>query len=266
MPKQGAERRVKGGGGRPSPLRTVDSSYRNSLTNQIDGIKRGLGTHLKQVGMVPVQVSLISEALAKSHRPNQLFSEKTCPIIGNGSLCQIFIKATSDGLDKLSEQIQNGFSEKIVKEISCIQSIEPITKSFRLRGLESDQILKLCPRGQNGFLSQVRLFDFGDSAHQSVMVDEFLQVCEENRIIVSQIGYSRKSFVYIAECNHVDNITALSNSVSVRSISSMPLVSIMQPKVFNEEPMPNLKMSEESGDDLQLLWSLTAEYLTSFRN
>ncbi len=38
------------------------------------------------IGMIPVRVNLISKAVAKSHRPESLFTDKTCPIIGAGKL------------------------------------------------------------------------------------------------------------------------------------------------------------------------------------
>src|SRR5688572_8770165 len=98
MPKQGAEKRVPGGGGPPKPFRNVDSAYRKSLARQVSAIKDGLSPQMKHTGAAPVRVRLIAKASAKSHRPEQLFSEKTCPIIGAGRLGELFIKATPNGL------------------------------------------------------------------------------------------------------------------------------------------------------------------------
>ena len=253
MPKQGAERRVKGGGGKSPPFRTVDSNYRKSLSNQISGIRLGLRNHLENSGVAPVQVSLISKALAKSHRPVQLFSENTCPIIGNGALGQVFIKATMEGLHQLEQKILTGTSEKIIKEISSVLSISPITSNFRLQGLESTQILQSSPRGENGFVSRVRLFDMGNADQQSAMVDKFLDVCRQRNLDVSQQGYSPKSYVYRVEYQHVEDVVALSNAISVRTVTSMPLVNVMQPKAFNEESLPELKAPDIANHDLPVV-------------
>ncbi|MFX5840004.1 hypothetical protein ABTE60_22080, partial [Acinetobacter baumannii] len=72
----------------------------------------------------PVRVKLISKATAKSHRPEALFSENSCPIVGAGGIGELYIKATENGLIKLKQSIADGRSEQIIKELSCIESIE----------------------------------------------------------------------------------------------------------------------------------------------
>ena len=41
-----------------------------------------------------MRVKLLSQAAAKSHRPEHLFSPQSCPIVGGGSLGELFVKAT----------------------------------------------------------------------------------------------------------------------------------------------------------------------------
>lgn len=42
MPKQGAERRVLGGGGAKTPFRNVDTEYRQRLANQVSAIEQAV--------------------------------------------------------------------------------------------------------------------------------------------------------------------------------------------------------------------------------
>lgn len=107
MPKQGTERRVLGGGTPPAPFRDVDLQYRNRLSNQIGAIQEALLPQLKMTRAAPVRVKIMSKAAAKSHRPEKLFSDKSCPIIGAGRLGELFIKATPTGLEQLTQIIQN---------------------------------------------------------------------------------------------------------------------------------------------------------------
>ena len=114
------------------PFRPIDSAYRERLSNQIMEIRKSLPEQIKNVGAAPIRVSLIPEAIAKTHRPEKLFSERTCPIIGAGGLGELFVKATPAGLDELDNMVGESDSKQLVKELSTVQSIEPITPNFRL--------------------------------------------------------------------------------------------------------------------------------------
>jgi len=101
MPKQGTERKVMGGGSTKKPFRDVTRAYRNGLLNQVNAVEQALSASLKSLRAAPVRVTVIAKASAKSHRPDNLFSDKTCPIIGAGALGELFVKVTPDGLTAL---------------------------------------------------------------------------------------------------------------------------------------------------------------------
>src|ERR1035438_1232347 len=103
MPKQGMERKVSGGGAPPKPFRPVDARYRGRLSNQVAAIRAAIVPQIRTSGAAPVRVKLLSKAVAKSHRPEHLFSPQSCPIVGGGSLGELFVKATPQGLDRLGE-------------------------------------------------------------------------------------------------------------------------------------------------------------------
>src|SRR5580704_6825589 len=81
MPKQGMERRVSGGGPPPKPFRTVDAKYRTRLSNQVSALRKAIIPQIERTGVAPIRVKLISNAVAKSHRPEHLFSPQSCPVI-----------------------------------------------------------------------------------------------------------------------------------------------------------------------------------------
>src|ERR1700676_2516090 len=107
MPKQGMERKVPGGGTPPKPFRSVDMKYRASLSSQVSAIRTAIVPQIKTAGAAPVRVKLLSKAAAKSHRPEHLFSGQSCPIVSGGSLGELFVKATPEGLDRLTEIIEH---------------------------------------------------------------------------------------------------------------------------------------------------------------
>ena len=98
LPRQGKEKKVQSGGKPPVPLRPVDNAFRNSLLNEVSAINEVLRPSIKETGAIPMRVKLHTKALAKSHRPDQLFSSDTCPIVGAGRLGELFVKATPKGL------------------------------------------------------------------------------------------------------------------------------------------------------------------------
>lgn len=253
MPKQGKEKKVSGGGTPPKPFRVVDSAYRKSLSNELSAIRAAMLPQVKQSGAAPLRVKLLTKAVAKSHRPEQLFSLKTCPIIGVGGLGELFVKATIDGLTNLTKVIESDSSKQIEKEISSVEIIEPITPSYCRRGIEPKDVLRRSPRSKDGFMTRVRLFNFGVNGEQTKLVEYFEAVCHNRNIQIDTNGYSEGSFIYGAECRSVEDIDALSRIVGVRSVVSMPLIRNVRPQMFNPKPLPKLITRQEIAGDIPVV-------------
>jgi hypothetical protein len=183
-------------------------------------------------------VRLLPKAFAKSHRPEQLFSDQTCPIIGAGKLGELFLKATPSGLDALDQIVRTGRSDRIVKELSTVEAIEPITPDFRRRGLSAEEILRGSPHRENSFATQVQLFDFGPGRGQEAIVNDFQNACAASNLQVSRRGYSETSFRFQVNCRTVADVEALSNIVGVRSVQRMPTIRTIRPQTMNATPLP----------------------------
>jgi serine protease AprX len=249
MPSQGTEKKVQAGGGPATPFRTVDNAYRASLSNQVQAIRKSMLLPGVKHDLAPVRVKLLKKAAAKSHRPEQLFSSATCPIVGSGQLGELFVKATPEGLSRLSSVIETNESDRIRKEISCIETIEAVTPVYRRKGLESNDVLRRSPRGQDGFVTRVRLFNFGGGGDQFKLVADFEKDCHRLGIHLNKDGYSPSSFTYGAECSSVKHVDELSRVIAVRSIVSMPRIRAINPKMFNLRPLPKLlTRTEVSGE------------------
>lgn len=241
LPSQGKEKRSDGGGAPPKPFRTVDAAYRRSLANQVSAVREALLPQMRQTGAAPVRVKLLTKATAKSHRPEKLFSTQTCPIVGAGKLGELFVKATPDGLAKLTSTIEENRTERVMKELSCVESIEAVTPLYRRKGLDPRDVLRHSPRGKKGFMARVRLFNFGADEDQPRLVDNFETLCRKRKLRISTAGYSPGSFIYEAECRTVEDVEALSRVVGVRSIVSMPLIRTLRPMMLNPTPLPTLQ-------------------------
>lgn len=253
MPKQGTERRVLGGGGPPKPFRAVDEQYRTRLITQISAIQEAILPQIKETKAAPVRVKILSKAAAKSHRPDNLFSEKSCPIIGSGSLGELFIKATTGGLEELKKIIEESDSDHTIKEISCIESIEAVTPIFRRHGLGSEDILRRSPRGSKGFITRIKLFDFGADEDHPALVSNFKAICETNGIRIDTRGYAAHSWTFAAECQSVSDVEVLSRIIGVRSISHMPLVRTVRPQALPQQPLPVLPTRDQIKGDVPVV-------------
>ena len=253
MPKQGMERKVPGGGSPPKPFRPVDKKYRASLSSQISAIRTAIEPQIKTAGAAPVRVKLVPKAAAKSHRPESLFSAQSCPIVGGGSLGELFIKATPAGLDRLTRTIEHNDTDRMMKELSCVETIEVVTPDFRRAGRHAADVLRNSPRGKKGFITRVNLFNFGANHGQPQLVTDLEAVCKGRGIILSTKGYSPSSFTYGAECKTVEDVEALSRVVGVRSISPMPLIRTIRPKMFSAQPLPALPTKADVTGDFPVV-------------
>ena len=253
MPKQGVERTVPGGGAKPKPFRPVDATYRSRLMNQVSAIRSALQPQMERTGTAPVRVKVIAKAAAKSHRPETLFSPQSCPIIGAGSLGELFIKATPEGLGRLTETIGSNHSDRIIKELSCIESIEPVTPVYRRRGLNPTDVLRRSPRGKEGFITRVRLFNYGADQDQARLVADFENSCKKHGISLSRRGYSHASWAYAAECRSTDDVEALSKIIGVRSVSNMPMIKTIRPRMLDLKPTPQLQARDGIDGDVPVV-------------
>ncbi len=249
MPKQYTERKVPGGRTPPKPFRPVDQKYRTSLSNQISAIHTAIVPLIRTTGAAPVRVKLIAKAAAKSHRPENLFSENTCPIVGGGSLGELFVKATPEGLNHLTDIIERNVSDQMTKELSCVETIEPVTASYRRSGLDAADVLRKSPRGKKGFITRVGLFNFGTERDQPKLVADLEAACKRRDITMSTRGYSPSSFTFKVECRTVDDVEALSRVIGVRSIAPMPLIRTIRPHMFAAKSLPTLPTSADVTGD-----------------
>lgn len=252
MPRQGKESRVSGGGSPPTPFRPVDTAYRKSLSTQISAIRSTISPQSEH-GVVPLRVRLLLRAAAKSHRPQSVFSQETCPIVGAGKLGELFVKATPEGLTKLSKVIESNKSDQITKELSCIEAIEAITPSYRRSGLGPDELLRRSPRGTHGFVTRVRLFNFGNGNDQTKVVADFQETCHRHGIKTDNTGYSARSFNYSAECRSAEDVDLLSRIIGVRSVVGMPLIRTVRPMMYNAGPLPKLQKRSEVANDVPVV-------------
>ena len=82
---------------------------KENIISQCSHVKSEFEKKTKRHNNIPCigKVIMKKDAIAKTHKPNNLFSNNTCPIIGTGKLNEIYIKITEEGLNNLENEIKN---------------------------------------------------------------------------------------------------------------------------------------------------------------
>ena len=73
----------------------------------------------------------------------------------------------------MTKIIEHNASDQMTKELSCVETIEPVTPAYRRSGLEAADVLRHSPRGKKGFVTRVGLFNFGADRDQPKLVEDF---------------------------------------------------------------------------------------------
>src|SRR5947209_4384618 len=94
------------GGGKPHIFGNIEKSQ-EMLLRSCDTIKADLNkTGQQKIGIA--RLKLRDEALAKSHRPIESFTEETCPVIGDfEEPGELLVLVSETGLDRLSKKLRS---------------------------------------------------------------------------------------------------------------------------------------------------------------
>ena len=166
----------------------VTVEVRNSLAQQT---KEALDYFNDEFNQWPglagvVKVTLKEEALAKSHRPMDLFYSKTCPIVGSLDFGELLVSATKDGLNSLRTKLLTGKSQKLVANISAIEKIEAYTSDDSISGGNLNDIITAVMKGRK---LKVKLFDHQNEEKNAKLQLAFYKFAKENNVRVKKLAY-----------------------------------------------------------------------------
>lgn len=116
----------------------------------------------KEKDLIPAvgKIKVRTEAIAKSHKPNELC--KNCSIIGGGNLDEIYIKVTKSSILDTIKLIKNPPSEKFKANLTAIIDIQPIKDNEKI----SENLIEIFSQGNFDKIKKkikIKFFDFGDA-------------------------------------------------------------------------------------------------------
>ncbi|MDN3696986.1 S8 family peptidase [Vibrio cortegadensis] len=112
-------------GGKNDPLKNVTEEFRKCLLESLGDVKDQLRLGKSNIGLdvCTAIVELEDNATAKSHRPTDIFNEKTCPFFGDAGYGRMLIQVSSDGLEHLKHKILHIKTKGGIKALSAVKSI-----------------------------------------------------------------------------------------------------------------------------------------------
>lgn len=138
--------------GRVVFLEPFTDKVRNNIFTQCEKIKSNIAKIEEQEVPCIGKVIMKEKAIAKTHKPNNLFNNTTCPMVGTGKLNEIYVKITPKGIDNLEKEIKNTKAQTKTSEMTKIERIEMYT---------SEDVLKVNLNNIKGPL-KIKLFDYKD--------------------------------------------------------------------------------------------------------
>jgi len=137
---------------------------RDLLLEQVAAVRHHFATVLDPRSGLPAvaRVVLKENAIAKSHRPKQLFGKDTCPIIGGETFGSLLVSVSHAGVQRLERDIRQGTTGDVAADISTVNRIEPYTGDDAAGPL-GVQGLQTAVTGQHPRSLKFRLFQHKNS-------------------------------------------------------------------------------------------------------
>lgn len=211
------------GGGSTKFHKEVNNSFITELVESIEVIESDIKNNLAitSIPYVAAIVELENSAISKSNRPNKIFDESTCPFFGDIGFSKFLIRASSHGLKKLKQKVNNASGKSTLEsELSAVSSIRLFKPQVKI--VEDSQV--------NSYV--IRLLRFDEGGINSKIDSEF--ECYLNRNSYEWSKHSSEAIrIYKVRLDeeHVNHLCE--NNVFIQSISPSKSVSIL--KHFDNE-------------------------------
>lgn len=196
------------------------------------------------------KIKVKKKAIAKSHKPGALCKE--CGIIGSGSLDEIYIKLTKEGINKTIQSIKKSPTKELKANLTAVESIEPISIDEKI----SKSILFMHSQGKfkyGQYKVKVKLFDFNNERDNRIIQNYVIEELEKKNTVrnmqFKSFGSSVKYFKL--EVNSFEEIIDIAKINGVKSIDLMQSYASIKSK--NKELKDAINLSDENAEESELI-------------
>lgn len=217
------------GGGAAKIFGPVDAAVRATFATEVRDVARHFDRAFQAPQKLPAvaKVTLKPEAVAKSHRPTELFNPDTCPIIGGNKLGELYVSVEPRGLDRLAQQIEKGTSKHVEANISTLKAIKPYDKQDVFGGSTLEEFQQKIARDQRPL--RVRLFRYHSPALDAQVDALFEEVARDCGIgDLARLDYAEGLRLYRVRDPSPERVATLANFVGLQSLSVFPAYRIVR--------------------------------------
>lgn len=217
------------GGGSTKVFGVVDDAVRATFATEVRDVARYFEPSFRRPETLPAvaKVTLKPEAVAKSHRPTDLFNPDTCPIIGGNKLGEIYVCVDPRGLDRLAKKIEQGATRHVEANISTLKVIHPYGTQDILGGVTLEELQERLVREQRPL--RVRLFRYHSPTLDAKVDALFEKVARESGIRdLSRLNYAEGLRLYRARDVEPERLVSLASFVGLQSLSLFPAYRIVR--------------------------------------
>lgn len=198
------------GGGAATVFDEVTTELRQQLAASVIAIRDDMRAQFEEFPGLPAVATLTvkEKALAKSHRPTQVFSDRTCPIIGSEGLGDLFLSVTPLGLENLARTIESNVTKKGIANISTVEKLS----TFKPRVDVGQDLLKP---------AKVKLF-LHHSQVDDAITRRFLEMLAQFEAETKEVPYGRGLKVFKVASAEAAALGAVQRFVGTQSIERFP--------------------------------------------
>jgi len=197
--------------------------HQDLLISEMNNIESNLIEDFKKYPGLPtvIKAKLRKKALAKSHRPTELFKRDTCPIIGLDNMGEVLISVTQSGIGRLKTRITSPTSERQKANITAVQEISNYKEIDKLMGLTVKKLIEKSKRNNHNCI-KVILFDHQEQTLNENIKHSFLSWIQSNSLKADDISALNNLSIWRVPEIGESKIHELIKHPSVRTISFFP--------------------------------------------
>lgn len=247
LPKS-TDMQINKGGGKLKFFCEVTPELKMELINKFEYMLSFYQDVFIENEMIPVvgKITVKPEAIAKSHKPNDLC--RNCPIIGSEDLNEIYIKVTRKSIKETVSLIKNPPSKKFSANLTAVSDIQPITADEKI----AESLIQISAQGKFDDIKgkiKIKFFDFDDDFDNNQILGYIMKK-------LSEFGFAdkHKLIIYGGHIKYINiEVNSYDDIIKIASINGVKTVDFFQKY--------SLPVSELVGSELQVF--LDSDYSDS---
>lgn len=211
------------GFGKPTFFGECSDSLRQHFDAQVAAVQSYFTQSFAKWGELPAiaKLRMKPQATAKSHRPEEIFNESTCPIVGANRLGELFVSVSSGGLQRLSKKVRESQSQVAQANLTAVDSLTPYTTHDALATTAEALAAAAESDGSPGL--RYRLFRHPSEEVNANMELAMRRIASEAGVeVVDKLDYGADLRVFRVRVRGQQAVKTLASFIGTQSLSPFP--------------------------------------------